>query len=413
MRVIHLSYSDCSGGAAIAAHRLHVGLRACQIDSHMLVQTQVTSEAHIHVPKSKQERVISKFRSSLDRLPQLPYRQRQPAVYSCNWFPSSIPSEVEKYHPDIINLHWIGDGYLRIEGLAKLQCPLVWTLHDMWAFTGGCHYNGDCEHYLNSCGECPQLGSKSQWDLSRWIWWRKSKAYSMPMVVVCPSRWLAQCARSSSLFQEANIKIIPYGLDCQQYRPINRNVARQILNLPPQKQLILFGAATATGDPRKGFHLLQPALQKLKAEGWANQAELLVFGALEPAVPIDLGLPVHYLGHLHDSISLTLVYNAADVFVAPSVQDNLPNTVLEANACGIPCVAFNIGGLPDMIDHQLNGYLAAPFSPEDLARGIAWVLEDQERHIKLSENARLKAEHEFTLEKQALNYQTLYEAILS
>lgn len=413
MRILHLSQADSFGGAAIATYRLHAALRSEQIDSHMLVQEIGSGDDKVHTFTSKRERAIAKLRPSIDKIPLIPYRQRQKTPFSCDWFPSQIPREISKHQPDILNLHWIGGGYLRIESLAGLRYPQAWTLHDMWAFTGGCHYNGECEGYQSSCGQCLQLGSSHQWDLSRWIWHRKAKTYlQLPLTVVCPSQWLAQCAKNSSLLNSFDIRVIPNAIDCQKYRPIERYLARQLLNLPTDKRFILFGAMSATSDPRKGFHLLQPALQQLREEALVNQIELLIFGASKPTVPPDLGLPTRYLGRLYDDLSLALAYNASDVFVAPSMQDNLPNTVLEAIACGIPCVAFNIGGLPDMIDHKVNGYLAAPFSPAELADGIAWVLQDNNRYQTLSKNARIKAEKNFTLAKQALAYRTLYEGIL-
>ncbi|MEW6496178.1 MAG: glycosyltransferase, partial [Cyanobacteriota bacterium] len=268
------------------------------------------------------------------------------------------------------------------------------------------------DRYNNSCGACPQLGSQKNEDLSRWVWQRKAKAWkNLNLTIVTPSHWLAKCASSSSLFQNLRIEVIPNGLDTQQYKPIPRQVARKILNLPQDKLLILFGAMYPNSDRRKGFHFLQQALQRLGATAWQNQAELVIFGASRPKEPIGLGLNAHYLGKLSDDISLAVVYAAADVFVAPSLEDNLPNTVMEAIACGTPSVAFNIGGMPDMIEHQHNGYLAKPFESEDLARGIVWVLENKERYQKLCDRARQKAEQEFTLEIQALRYKTLYSEI--
>jgi glycosyltransferase involved in cell wall biosynthesis len=206
--------------------------------------------------------------------------------------------------------------------------------------------------------------------------------------------------------------VIPNGLDLQKYKPIERSLARKLLDLPQDKQLILFGAMKSTSDRRKGFHLLLPALQKLSQSEWQKRLELVVFGASEPLEPPDFGFKANYIGKLGDDISLSLLYAAADVFVAPSVQDNLPNTVMEALACGTPCVAFKIGGMPDMIEHEQNGYLAQPYEVEDLARGIAWVLEDRERYEKLCDRAREKAEEEFTLELQAQRYLSLYKELI-
>jgi glycosyltransferase involved in cell wall biosynthesis len=227
----------------------------------------------------------------------------------------------------------------------------------MWAFTGGCHYNQECDRYINCCGACPQLHSNKNWDISRWVWQRKAKAWqNLNLTIVTPSQWLAKCAISSSILQNQKIKVIPYGLETQTYKPIERHLARKILNLPNNKQLILFGAMNATSDLRKGFHLLQLALKSLRQAVCAEQFELVVFGASRPANEVDLSFKTHYLGRLSDDISLSLIYSSADVFVAPSIQDNLPNTVMESLACGTPCVAFNIGGMPEMIEHQKNGY---------------------------------------------------------
>jgi glycosyltransferase involved in cell wall biosynthesis len=264
-----------------------------------------------------------------------------------------------------------------------------------------------------ACGKCPQLGSTQEWDLSRWVWQRKAKAWqNCNLTIVALSSWLANCAGASSLFQNRRIELIPNGIDTYKYRPLNQQVAREFLGLPQDKHLVLFGSLRATDNPRKGFHLLQLALQDLSQSGWQDKLELVVFGASEPENPPELGFPAHYLGQLNDDLSLAILYSAADVFVLPSTQENLANTVMEAISCGTPSVAFNIGGMPDMIEHQHNGYLAQPYSVEDLAQGIAWVLENQQRHQKLSYRAREKVEQEFTLAIQARRYVSLFTEIL-
>ena len=184
-----------------------------------------------------------------------------------------------------------------------------------------------CDRYTASCGACPQLGSSKNWDLSRWVWQRKAKAWrNLNLTIVALSSWLRQCASSSSLFKDLRVELIPNGLDTEKYRPINRKVARELLRLPQDKQLVLFGSLKATSDKRKGFHLLQPALQELSQSGWQDRLEVGIFGAFRPDNPPEFGFQAHYLGKLSDDLSLALVYSAADVFVLPSVQDNLPNT---------------------------------------------------------------------------------------
>ena len=415
MKILLLNTYDIQGGAARAAYRLHQGLQSINANSQMLVQikhsdarTVIGSPATSGIGK-----VMTGSRLTLGQLPLKFYSNRQPTSYHIQWFPDNITSKVAQLQPDVINLHWVCAGFMQVETISKLNKPLVWTLHDMWAFTGGCTYNGKCDRYIVSCGTCPQLGSSKAWDLSRWVWQRKVKAWqNLNLTIVTPSLWLANCASSSSLFKNLRVEVIPYGLNTEIYRPINRQVAREMLRLPQDKQLILFGSLRATSEKRKGFNLLQQAMQDLSQSGCQNDVELVVFGASEPENSPEFGFKAHYLGTLNDDLSLGLAYAAADVFVAPSVQDNLPNTVMEAIACGTPCVAFKVGGMPDLIEHQKNGYLAQPYQIEDLAQGIAWVLNNQERHQKLSHRAREKAEQEFTLKIQASRYLSLFTEIL-
>jgi glycosyltransferase involved in cell wall biosynthesis len=414
MKVCLLSNSDGRGGAYAAVYRLHQGLRETGTDSTLLVGDKTRDDYTVLSPASKLMKGWTKLRPTFDQLPLSLYNQRERTTYSIQWLPDRLVSRVAQISPDIINLHRINAGFLQIETLAKFKQPLVWTAHDMWPFTGGCHYSGECNKYTQSCGHCPQLKSQQDGDISGWVWWRKAKAWkNLNLTIVTPSQWLADCARNSSLFQDLRIEVIANGLDIQRYKPIEKKIARHLLGLPQDKQLILFGAMTATSDNRKGFHLLLPAIKKLsQGEIWQHKLELVVFGASEPVNPPDFGLKTHYLGRLNDDISLALVYAAADIFVAPSLEDNLPNTVMEALACGTPSVAFKIGGMPDMIEHQQNGYLAQPFDVEELAKGISWVLEDEKRYQKLCDRTRDKIEQEFTLEIQASKYLKLYNDIL-
>jgi glycosyltransferase involved in cell wall biosynthesis len=412
MKVVLLNSSDSEGGAARAAYRLHQGLQGIGVSSQMLVKNKSSGDRNVVSSQNSIANKFDKIISTLSNSPLRLYPERNPVIFSTEWLPDSLPGQVAKIEPDIINLHWVCGGYLQVESIPKFNQPLVWTLHDMWPFTGGCHYSEDCERYTQSCGSCPQLHSNKESDLSRWVWQRKAQAWKkLNLTLVSPSVWLAKCANSSSLFKDFRVEVIPNGINTQKYKPINRHWARAILNLPQDKQIVLFGGAGGTGDRWKGFNLLVPALQSLSKSGWKDRIELLVFGSSEPENPIELGFKTHYLGRLADDISLATVYAAADIFVAPSVIDNLPNTVMEALACGIPCAAFNIGGMPDLIEHCSNGYLAKPYETEDLARGIAWVLEDAERHQKLCRSARLKVEEKFTLEVQAREYKNLYEEV--
>lgn len=415
MKVALLSVEDDGSGSTRAAYRLHRCLKRAGIESQMLVQSKYQDDKTV-VGLSAETgvgKIASGARAVLDRLPLKLYNQRERTSFSPQWLPDRVAAKVERFNPDLVSLQWINMGYLQIETLAKFKKPIVWTLRDMWAFTGGCHYNGECDRYTQSCGACPQLNSHQDRDLSRWVWQRKAKAWKETnLTIVALSSWLGVCAAKSSLFGHLRIEVIPNSIDTQTYRPIERPIARALLNLPQDKKLILFGAVNATSDKRKGFHLLQPALKKLRQVLSPDEVELIVFGASKPEHPLDLGFATHYLGTLNDDLSLALLYSAADVFIAPSVQENLANTVLESLACGLPCVAFKIGGMPDLIEHQYNGYLAQPYQVDDLTQGIFWVLENAERRQQLSYFARQKIEQGFTVEATGAKYLSLFTELL-
>lgn len=413
MKALLLSTLDIEGGAARSTYRLHQGLQRTKVESQLLVQTKFSDDETVFSPQSRLLREVANLRPTLNSLPLGFYPQRTRSTFSPQWLPDGMLTQIQLFAPDIVNLHWIGAGFLQIETLATLTQPIVWTLHDMWAFTGGCHYSNDCTRYTDLCGACPQLGSDHTCDLSRWIWQRKARAWKMAnLTIVTPSRWLATCARSSALFNKVRLEVIPNGIDTEKFRPLDRATARALLRLPQDKYLLLSGAVNVANDPRKGMHLLRQAVKRLSQTEWQSRLELVIYGASAPREAVDLGIRAHYLGRLRDELSVVLALAAADVFVAPSLQENLPNTVLEAIACGTPCVAFNIGGMPDLIDHEHNGYLAQPFDPEALAQGIIWTLDQKERYQKLANAARQKAEQFFRLDLQAARYCALFQQLL-
>ncbi len=412
MKILILNESDIEGGAARAAGRLHDALLKRGADAKMLVQLKKGDHPAVIGP-TKGGKLIASLRPKLDTYPlHLWYKTDRLQLFSPAWMRDSVGARVRGIAPDLVHLHWLNNGFVRPESLAGMGRPLVWTLHDMWPFTGGCHYDGECGRYREGCGRCPQLSSAKDRDLSVRILERKRKAYQgLPLTIVTPSRWLAECARASALFRNLRVEVIPNGLDLERYRPMDKAVARDILGIPRDKDIILFGAMSVD-DKRKGFQHLQPALRKLSAHPAARNTELVVFGSGRPASPPDLGLPIRYLGRLHDDISLSLLYAAADVFVSPSVQDNLPNTVMEAMACGTPCVSFRIGGMEDMIDHGRNGWLAAPFDAGELADGMLKVISEKQRCREFSLDARRKAESLWGLERFAKNHLDLYSDLI-
>jgi len=379
----------------------------------MVVQRKTSDDLTVIGPVSKMERFFNLFRHTVDQIPTWFYKKRTKTLFSPSWLGfSNILRRINEVHPDIVHFHWICSGFIRIEHIAKIKQPIVWSLHDMWAFTGGCHYDEECKGYKESCGNCKVLGSDKENDLSRKIWHRKQKTFGSKkdLVIVALSHWLNECSKSSALLKDKKHINLPNPIDTNIFKPFGKEESRELWNLPKDKKLILFGAMNATGDPRKGFLELSEALNKLTSK----DVEFVVFGSSEPAVSPNFGFKTHYLGHLYDDVSLITVYSAADVTVVPSLQENLSNAIMESLACGTPVVAFNVGGNSDMIEHKTNGYLAKPFDTDDLAKGIEWILNlDNENYTKLCKNGREKVLREFDSQIVAKKYIELYREILN
>lgn len=412
VKVAVVSTYDISGGAALAAYRLLKGLARSGTQARMLVQKRRSHHPGTAEDDTSFGQIKALARPFLDNLPLYMYRSRTDALFSTNWVPSTIGKRIKDWGPDLIHLHWVARGFLNPSTLGTFRAPLVWTLHDMWPITGGCHYNDGCNLYQTSCGPCPVLGSIQRFDLSRLNFRRKQRAYQgINPIVVSPSNWLADCARASDLTGNMDIRVIPYGIDTATFWPHPTQWCRQLWGLPEDKHVILFGAANATGDMRKGYDLLVSALQHACKGIGHNDVVAAVFGAYEPPDGSELPIPTRYLGDLGDDVSLSTLYAACDVFVAPSRQDNLPNTLIESLACGTPCVAFNTGGIPDVVEHRVTGYLAEPFDPEELAHGIYWCMEERERLKTLSENARRKAVRDYELQSVTNRYLDVYREV--
>lgn len=374
----------------------------------MLVARKITDDPHVHAPHTSMQRALARVAPRLDQLPARRYRQRTAGLFSAAWMPDLLLPRLQALRPDIVHLHWINYGFVGIETLSRIRRPLVWTLHDMWPFTGGCHYAGPCERYRTGCGSCPQLGSTTPGDLSMRTMRRKRAAWSaLELTVIAPSRWLGALAQGSALFSSSRIEVIPNCLDTVRFSPRAKAAARAALGLPQDRLLVLFVALDADAEPRKGFTQLEAALGQLAARFEGRPIDLMVLGDATER-PGDFPLRMHRLGVVHDDERIALAYCAADVFVAPSVEDNLPNTVLEAMSCGVACVAFDVGGIPDMVVHAETGYLARAGSAADLAAGIVWVLESTERRDALGAAGRRRVEAMFAPGVGAARHRDLY-----
>lgn len=408
MKVLTVNFSDSEGGAARAAYRLHSALLEIDVDSKMLVLSNNLNDTTVLKPRNSREKTIAKIQSILNPFPLRNYKQKGP--FSLSFVPSfNVVDRINSQNADIVHLHWIHAGMMRIEDVNRIKAPIVWSMHDMWLFTGGCHYTDSCMRYQDMCGKCPMLSSNVENDISRKQFLRKEKTYGQlqNLTVVGLSEWLRNSAASSKLLQYQNVVNLPNPIDINLFKPIHKDQARKRLNLPLNKKLVLFGAMSSISDSRKGFEMLKLSLGKLKTEG----VELVVFGNSNTPSQNDFGLKTHYLGKINNDHTLRIIYNVASVMVVPSLQENLSNAIMESLACGTPVVSFDIGGNADMIDHKENGYLAKPLDDADLAAGIDWVISQGHPQI-LAKNAREKVLKNFNYKTVAKRYLELYEKIL-
>ena len=411
IKVFQVGYSDINGGAARAAYRIHHALRSSGIDSQMLVNVAASGDWSVQGPTSKWAKAISRIRPQLATPLRQLLRTGNPIIHSPAVVPSRWPDRINASDADVVHLHWVQGEMLSITDIARIRKPIVWTLHDMWAFCGAEHYTTD-HRWRDGYRRDNRPIHESGFDLNRHTWQRKRKHWRRPLQIVCPSQWLADCVSASSLMHDWPVEVVPYPIDLNRWQPIDQRLARQLLDLPQECPLLLFGAMGGGNDPRKGIDLLLAALAHLRNEPNLKNLQLVVFGQLAPQASPQLGFPVHYTGHLHDDLSLRALYSAADAFVLPSRQDNLPNTGLEAHACGTPVVAFNTGGLPDIVDDRVTGALAEPFEPASLAAAIRWLLEDPSRRRALGAAARERAERLWAPARVAGLYAEVYGRVL-
>lgn len=393
MRVLIINTAERIGGAAIAANRLMEALKNNGIKAKMLVRNKQTDQVTV-VALKKSWRKIWQF--TWERI----------VIWAANGFKrhnlfavdiantgTDITSLPEFRQADVIHLHWINQGMLSLKDIQRILAsgkPVVWTLHDMWPFTGICHYSGECEKYTTECHDCPLLLKPHRHDLSEKTFRKKQKLYTTaPITFIACSRWLEAMARKSSLLQGHTITNIPNAINTNLFKPRAKKFAREKLHLPTDKKLLLFGSMKIT-DKRKGIDYLIEACKLLSQEEpeLSKQLGVVVLGSQAEQCKSLFPFPIYPMNYVSNEKELVDIYNAVDLYVTPSLQDNLPNTIVEAMACGIPCVGFNVGGIPQMIDHLHNGYVAQYKSAEDLANGISWTLTEGDYETMSSEAYR-------------------------
>ncbi|MBP6068283.1 MAG: glycosyltransferase family 4 protein [Bacteroides sp.] len=392
MRVLIINTSERVGGAAVAASRLMRALQNSGVNVKMLVRDKQTQETNV-VKLERNRLMVWNFiweRIVIWRANRFK-RNNLFAVDIANTG-TDITTLPEFQQADVIHLHWINQGMLSLQNIRKILTsgkPVVWTMHDMWPCTGICHHARECNRYQEECHHCPYIyagGSKK--DLSTRVFRKKKALYqTAPITFITCSRWLKERAESSALLTGQTVFSIPNPINTNLFAPRNKQEARTKCGLPQDKKLILFGSVKIT-DKRKGIDYLIESCKQLIAEhpDLKNSLGIVVFGRQSYQLESLLPFPVYPLDYVSDERDLVNIYNSVDLFVTPSLEENLPNTIMEAMACGIPCVGFQVGGIPEMIDHLHNGYVARYKEAADFANGIYWAL-TQSDYASLSEQA--------------------------
>ena len=412
MKVLIVNTSERTGGAAVAANRLMKALINHGVKAKMLVRDKESDSLTIaQLPRSWRlrwnflwERFVIFVRCGFSRKHLFEIDLANAGT--------DITRLREFQEADIIHLHWINQGMLSLSGIRKILRsgkPVVWTMHDIWPATAICHVTLGCRNFTTRCRCCRLLGNSQGDDISTTIWQRKHRMLEGENIyyVAC-SRWLESEAKKSALLKGHKITSIPNPIDTHIYNRCNRQEARQRLGLPSDKRLILFASQRVTNE-NKGMQYLIEACQLLKD---IPQLGVVILGGHAEEVVSQLPLEAYPLGYVNDERRIVDVYNAADVFVLPSLSENLPNTIMEAMACGVPCVGFKVGGIPEEIDHRRNGYVADYRNAEDLARGIRWILTEADSEA-LSRNAVHKVVQNYSQQSVAMKYLDVYHQAMA
>lgn len=416
MRVLIINTSERTGGAAIAASRLMEALKNNGIKAKMLVRDKQTDQISV-VSLDRNWATVWKFVWERIRIWQANrFKKNNLFAVDIANTGTDITMLPEFQQADVIHLHWINQGMLSLRNIQEILesgKKVIWTMHDMWPCTGICHYTQGCTNYQQTCHHCPliyQGGGKR--DLSTRTFQKKKKIYQNHAITfVSCSRWLGEQAKLSALLVGQNVLSIPNAINTNLFKPRDKQEARLKSQLPLNKKLILFGSVKIT-DKRKGIDYLIESCHLLakKHPELTKSLGIVVIGNESQQLESLLPYPVYPLNYVSNEHDLVNIYNAIDLFVIPSLEDNLPNTIMEAMACGVPCVGFNVGGIPEMIDHLHNGYVSQYKSSEDFANGIYWTLTESE-YPALSEQAARKVVANYSERIIAKKYIDVYNKV--
>lgn len=417
MKIIHVNTFDSIGGAAKASIRLHKSLLDRGIDSHFLTQCGSLNIRNIkNIYKNNVlSALTSRLRSRVDSIPLLAYPRKTKTPWNVGWLNGSVNSIIKEYSGDIVHIHWIASGLMSLDDLSKIESKTVFTLHDSWIFTGGCHVIGDCKNFQSICAKCPQLGSRNHNDLSLFCFKRKLKVIEkLKPVFIAPSNWMANQAQSSTLLKDSNIQIIPNGVDTKIFCPRSKIEAREYFGFSLFKKIIMFGANSVTGDENKGFNHLLEIHSLISNSLIGKNFEIVVFGGVDEKTKLLCkNMQIRFMGKVIEEKLLARLYSVANVICVPSFQESFGLVALEAMSCGIPVVAYNTSGLKDIIVHGVSGILAKPFDKKEIAYGLIQILVDEELSGKMSIESRARAVNIFDSKKIADSHIKLYEDLLS
>lgn len=415
MRVLIINTSERIGGAAIAANRLMEALKNNGIKTKMLVRDKQTDQISVVELKKSWWKVWQFIWERVVIWQANHFKKHNLFAVDIANTGTNITALPEFTQADVIHLHWINQGMLSLTDIRRIiqsGKPIVWTMHDMWPFTGICHYAGDCDKYATQCHNCPQLYKGSKKDIAYRTFQKKKKLFEGAQITfVACSRWLESLAKKSDLIKGQTITNIPNAINTNLFKPRDKKQAREKCHLPQDKKLLLFGSVKIT-DKRKGIDYLVSACKQIASSypDFSKELGVVVFGNQAEQYASLFPFPIYPMNYVSNEKELVDIYNAVDLYVTPSLQDNLPNTIVEAMACGIPCIGFNVGGIPQMIDHLHNGYVAEYQSSKDLASGIHWALTEGE-YESLSEEACRKAVSSYSESTIAKKYVEIYNKI--
>lgn len=416
MKVLIVNTSERTGGAAVAANRLMEALKNNGVKAKMLVRDKDTDQLTVCGLSVSWRQQWHFLWERLVIWLHLHLRREHLFEIDIANSGTDITRLPEFQEADIIHLHWINQGMLSLRDIRKIlqtSKPVVWTMHDLWPATAICHYARQCTLFHSECGRCPLLPGKGSRGLANKVWKRKKQMLDGHRVTyVACSQWLAGEARKSALLQGQTVVSIPNPIDTRLFRPHDKEKAKAALGLPTDKRIVLFVSQRVT-DPRKGMDYFVEAVRLLAAQypELARQTGIAILGGHAEEVTTQLALPAYPLGYVSEPQRIVQVYNAADVFVLPSLEDNLPNTLMEAMACGVPCVGFRTGGIPEMIDHLENGYVAGFQQADDLARGIHWLLAEADGSV-VSRQCLHKVARCYSQQSVANRYIDIYHQLL-